>query len=53
MNRTVKIVLFGLLGGLVCIVALRSLHLSLVWLAGISVLAFLTVALLAAFATKE
>jgi len=53
MNRSVKIVLFGLLGGLVCAAVLRDLHLSLVWVGGSFILGFLVGALLASFATKE
>jgi len=53
MSRSVKIVLYGLLGGLVCSAVLRSQNAQVVLLAGAFVVGFLVVALLATFATKE
>jgi hypothetical protein len=52
MSRPVKIILFGLLGGLVCAAVLRGIYPGLVQMIGSFVFGFLVVALLANFATK-
>ena len=52
MSRPVKIVLFGLLGGLVCGAVIRGQHAEFVIMAGAFIAGFLVVALLATFATK-
>jgi len=53
MSRSVKIVLFGLFGGLVCVAVLRGIYPGLVQMVMSFAGGFLVVALLANFATKE
>ena len=53
MNRSVKIALFGLLGGLVCAAVLRGQYPGLAGMAGFFIFGFLATAGLATFATKE
>ncbi len=53
MSRSVKIALFGLLGGLVCVILLREVFPGPVQRIMGFLFGFLAVALLAAFATKE
>jgi len=53
MSRSVKIALFGLLGGLVCVVLLREMYPSPVQRVISFAVGFMVVALIANFATKE
>jgi hypothetical protein len=53
MSRSVKIVLYGLLGGMVSAIALHYHNPNLTFAAGAFILGFLVIGLLAIFVIKE